>query len=51
MKTLTAIITVLIAIAFTSVNNPVNAQISNRDKAKTMISNYEFAKAIALTNS
>jgi outer membrane protein OmpA-like peptidoglycan-associated protein/tetratricopeptide (TPR) repeat protein len=50
MKTITTIITVLIMIAFTSLNNPVNAQLSNRDKAKTLISNYEFVKAIALYN-
>jgi outer membrane protein OmpA-like peptidoglycan-associated protein/tetratricopeptide (TPR) repeat protein len=50
MKTITAIITVLIMIVFTSVDNPVNAQLSNRDKAKTLISNYEYVKAIALYN-
>lgn len=50
MKTITVIITALVIIAFTTVNNSVNAQSSYQVKAKTLIGNYEFVKAIALYN-
>ncbi len=50
MKTITTIITALIMLTFTVGTNPVSAQLSFRDKAKTLISNYEFVKAIALYN-
>lgn len=48
MKTITTIITALII--FTSLGNRVNAQLSYKEKAKTLISNYEYVKAIALYN-
>jgi tetratricopeptide (TPR) repeat protein len=48
MKTITAIITAMVIMACAAIQNGAYAQLSYKEKANALISNYEFAKAIAL---